>query len=77
MDGLDELDREFHREQKECQAYYRRNLKGKTIKDVRPHLSTLGGLSSLKITFIDDTSMEWTSEEIKTEGFIEGKRRLK
>jgi len=68
--SLEDLDREYEREQREVRRKYRKLLKGKTIKDVHTWVSCLGGLSSLTIYLTDGTALEVTTEgigELKSE----------
>lgn len=59
-----EMNKEHEQEQKAALKYYKKHLKGKSIKDVSCFLSCLGGLYDLELFLSDDMKIEITSEGI-------------
>jgi len=62
--SLEDMDREYEKEQRETRRTYRKFLKGKTVKDIHTWVSCLGGLSSLVLYFTDGTALEVTPDGV-------------
>ena len=64
-ESLDDYEKSFDDERKACQRFYRKHLKGRTIKDVHAFLSSLGPLHSVTLFLDNGGKVEITAEGIK------------